>query len=809
MKTRLTLNSILFLFILLAQPLKVEAQQAGKELFNDDWVYHKGDMSLEAAMEEEAGWKQVSVPHDWSIEESFSGQWASGTGFLPGGIGWYKKTFKLSDYSESKRYAIYFDGIYKNSEVWINGQFLGKRPNGFIPFQYDLSSHLKADSNTIIVRVDHSDYADSRYYTGSGIYRNVYMISLQEHHFSQWGVFFQTPEVSKEHATAKVQIGFENHEGRSRLIQIRATLKEKGGTVVSTIDTTLQSQTGNDNNTELNLQINHPELWSPASPYLYDLVVSLRVDGKELDVWEEKVGIRDFKFDANKGFSLNDENMLLKGVCIHHDAGALGAAVHKEVWEERLKTLKELGANAIRMSHYPHQDYLYDLCDELGFLVQDEAFDEWEVGKNKWIQGWNVGTPGNDGYHVAFEQWGQKDLQDMIRRNRNRPSIIMWSIGNEIDYPNDPYSHPILDEGKNPQIYGKGYMQENAPASRLGELAAELVNAAKIYDTTRPITAALAGVTMSNHTNYPSVLDVVGYNYQEYRYKEDHEKYPERVIYGSENGDALEAWWAVVNNEYISSQFLWTAFDFIGEAREWPVRSSGAGIIDLAGKPKPDFYFRKSLWNDTPMAYLGIAKTEEDVLRRNHIESAWIGNEGEVKWVTCYTNTEEVELLLNGKSLGRQQAVYQKNKMISWEVPYSNGLLIVKGYNKGTEVVAYSLQTPGEHMELVVETNMASFGSKKNQIIFLDILLADSNGNRIINNDQEVSVQIKGPAKLMGLENGDLSSHEDYQANRRRTYKGKLRGYIQTNGQDGNIEVEVSTSGLPSKEILVLYKKNE
>jgi len=809
MKTKLTLNSLLFLFILMAQPLIVEAQQAGKELFNDDWMFHKGDMSLDEAMGDDAGWKQVNVPHDWSIEGPFSPEWASGTGFLPGGIGWYQKIFNINDYKESKGYAIYFDGIYKNSEVWINGHFLGKRPNGFIPFQYDLTPFLKTNNNTIIVKVDHSDYGDSRFYTGSGIYRNVYMITLQEHHFSQWGVFFQTPEVSKEHAKAKVQVGFENHEGRSRVTQIQATLKEKGGKVVSTIETTLQSQPGKDNHTALNFEINHPELWSPGSPYLYDLIVGLSVDGEVLDVWEEKVGIRDFKFNADKGFSLNEENMLLKGVCLHHDAGALGAAVPKEVWAERLKTLKKLGANAIRMSHYPHQDYLYDLCDELGFLVQDEAFDEWEAGKNKWIEGWNVGTPGTDGYHVAFKEWGQKDVQDMIRRNRNHPSIIMWSIGNEIDYPNDPYSHPVLDEGKNPQIYGKGYQKENPNASRLGELASELVNAAKIYDTTRPITAALAGVTMSNHTNYPSVLDIVGYNYQEYRYKEDHEEYPDRVIYGSENGDALDAWLAVVNNEYISSQFLWTAFDFIGEAREWPVRSSGAGIIDLAGKPKPDFYFRKSLWNDNPMVYIGVAKSEKDVLRRNNIESAWIGNESEIKWVTCYTNTDEVELFLNGLSLGRKQAVYQKNKMISWEVPYSKGILIVKGYNSGDEVVEYSLQTPGEVMKLLVETNRKSFGSKKKEIIHLDILLTDNNGNRIINNDQEVSVQITGPAKLIGLESGDLSSHESYQAKKRRTYKGQLRGYIQTNGQEGDIEVKVSSPVLPSKEILVLYKKKE
>lgn len=782
------------------------AQDIGKELFNEDWQFFKGDLSLEEIDQAGVSWRPVAIPHDWSVEGPFSSKWASGTGYLPGGVGWYKKTFDL-DIDKAKKYAIYFDGIYKNSEVWINGNYLGKRPNGFLPIQYDLTPYLKNEDNVILVKADHTDYADSRYYTGSGLYRNVYFITNEKQHFSQWGVFFHTPSVSKQQATALLEIEIDNHDPETKNSQIQAVLKSDKGNTIASAQTSMHLRSGKENYTELSFEVLNPELWSPDTPNLYNLEVRLLVDGNQVDVWQERVGFRDFYFDADEGFFLNEENMLIKGVCIHQDAGALGAAVPKEVWAERLRTLKELGANALRMAHYPHQDYLYELADEIGFLVQDEAFDEWEFGKNKWIEGWNVGNPGHDGYHVDFARWGQRDVQDMIRRNRNHPSIFMWSIGNEIDYPNDPYSHPVLDEGRNPQIYGRGYQPNNPPASHLAKLATELVMAAKMYDTTRPVTAALAGVTMSNHTDYPAALDIVGYNYQEYRYVEDHLEYPQRVIYGSENGDGLDAWLAVVENDFISSQFLWTAFDFLGEAREWPVRSSGAGIIDLAGKPKPDFYFRKSLWNDEPMVFIGVAQNERDVLRRSNLETAWIGNQGETKWITAYANTDQVELFLNGKSLGKKDVVYSTDKMISWEVPYVKGELVLKGYNEGTAVAQYQLNTPGEPVALQVKASKTDFVIKQKDIVLIDLLLVDAHGNRVTDNDREVEVQISGPAVLLGMESGDLSSHEDYKSNRRNTYKGRLRAYVQTEGETGSINVKISSAGFATQELSLAPEK--
>ncbi len=801
MNLNFSFKVFLVLIFLGCQGPKLLAQQEGKKLFNDNWMFHKGDILLEEAVSDELDWRSVIVPHDWSVEGPFRSQWASGTGYLPGGIGWYRKDFNLSRYDENKRYAIYFDGIYKNSEVWINGHYLGKRPNGFIPIQYDLTPYLKRSDNVILIKADHTDYADSRYYTGSGLYRNVYLITLGEQHISQWGVFFRTPQVSEEHATAKISVEIENHEEEKKSSLIRVILRNSEGNAVSTAEKQLQLRPDKENYVEIDMEIISPQLWSPDSPYLYDLEVDLVQDGNSSDSWTEKVGFRNFYFDADKGFFLNGENMLLKGVCFHHDAGALGAAVPEAVWAKRFETLKELGVNSIRMAHYPHQEYIYELADEMGFLVQDEAFDEWEFGKNKWIEGWNVGTPGNEGYHDAFDEWGVRDVQDMVRRTRNRPSIIMWSIGNEIDYPNDPYSHPVLDEGRNPQIYGKGYNEQNPPASHLGKLANELAKAVKMYDTTRPVTAALAGVTMSNHTSYPSVLDVVGYNYQEYRYEEDHKAFPDRVIYGSENGDAFDAWRAVVDNDFISSQFLWTAFDFLGEARVWPVRSSGAGIIDLAGKPKPDFYFRKSLWNEEPMVYIGVTDRERDVHRRNNIEDSWIGTEGETKWVTVYANTVQVELFLSGRSLGRKEVVYQNDKMIAWEVPFQPGELLVKGYNNNEEVAAYRLFTPGPASNLEIETTKSLSQLGEKEIIHLDVTLVDDDGNRITNDDRVVIFEIEGPGDLLGLESGDLSSHESYQAHQRRTYKGQLRAYIKTNSKAEDIRIKITSVGLPGKQV--------
>ncbi|MBF9252849.1 DUF4982 domain-containing protein [Pontibacter sp. 172403-2] len=808
MKNILLLSLATLLFV--SMPHNLLAQQVRQKLlFNDNWKFHKGDVSKgEAVSFDDKSWRKVDLPHDWSIEGPFSQEWASATAYLPGGIGWYRKSFEVAPELQGRQLYLYFDGVYKNSEVWVNGHSLGKRPNGFIPFQYEVTPYLNPKGrNTVAVRVDHTQFADSRWYTGSGINRNVYLVAVEPVHVSLWGIAFTTPEVSAANALANVTVSVANDSKKNTDVQVKTSLTDQQGNVVANAQRQLNVKKGEETKADLSFQVKEPKLWSVDQPMLYKLQVSLYVNGKKTDDVEEQVGIRSIAFDADKGFFLNGKNMKLKGVCIHDDAGALGTAVPEEVWERRLITLKEAGVNSIRMSHNPHADYLYDLCDKLGFLVQDEAFDEWETGKNKWIEGWNVGTPGKDGYHEYFKEWADKDLGDMILRNRNHPSVIMWSIGNEIDYPNDPYSHEVLSTGNNPQIYGKGYQPNNPPASRLSELSTHLVEVARKYDTSRPVTAALAGVVMSNYTDYPKVLDIVGYNYQEYRYPEDHAKYPGRVIYGSENGMSLNAWAAVDTNDYISAQYLWTGIDYMGEAGKWPVRSNGAGLLDLAGFKKPEYFFRQSLWSDAPMIYIGTSeipkKESRGIWSHKKADPAWNWQAGDSVRVSCFTNAGEAELFLNDKSLGKKALAQANQRVIYWDVVYQPGELSAKAYNAGKEVSSHTLVTADKPYAIKATIDRKALSSEKKGLAHVEINVVDKNGNLVYNADNELTVTVEGPAKLLGLESGSHTSHEDYKANKRKVLHGKLLAYIQAAQKPGMVKVTIQSPELKPQTIQI------
>ena len=795
---------VIFLFIS-GLSLTSSAQQSREKIsFNQDWRFFKGEVENGQAIDfNDDQWRRVNLPHDWSIEGPFSEKCASATAYLPGGIGWYRKTFTLPKIMDNKHIFIYFDGVYKNSEVWINGHFLGKRPNGFIAFEYELTPYLhKNGKNLIAVRVDHSQFADSRWYTGSGINRNVYLIAVNSVHVSQWGVDFTTPKVSKECATGMVEVSLRNQSNMAKHATVKVALEDAKGNVVSSAQNTLALAKNGSGKILISLNIKNPFLWSVEHPYLYQLKVKVYIDGKETNSYNDEVGIRTFRFDADKGFFLNGKNLKIKGVCLHDDAGALGTAVPPEVWERRLIKLKEGGCNAIRMSHNPHADYFYKLADQLGFLVMDEAFDEWETGKNKWISGWNVGVPGKDGYHEYFKEWADKDLKDMILRNRNRPSIIMWSIGNEIDYPNDPYSDPVLNIGRNPQIYGSGYLPDHPPASRLAEISARLVKVAKAADTSRPITAALAGIVMSNTTDFPQNLDIVGYNYQEYRYQEDHEKYPKRVIYGSENGMGLAAWQAVSENPFISAQFFWTGVDYLGEAGKWPGRSSGAGLLDLAGNPKPLYYFRKSLWTAKPMISFAVSSMPKDTsnkrLNYRRLQTSWNWNTDEEVRVTSFTNCASAELFLNGKSLGKKDQ--NADRIISWDINYEPGTLVVKGYGHGKATIADTLQTSGNAAAIKANIYVSPF-YKKPEMTQIELQLIDDKGIPVVNDDHEIAVSISGPATLAGLESGSNTSHEDYKSNQRKTLNGKLLLFVNSQQKVGKVKITLTSNDLLTKTI--------
>jgi len=795
-------TNFLLLFALICSLLSSNAQaQTPRQqlLFNADWKFHKGDVTAgDKADFNDAEWRRLSLPHDWSIEGPFSQDWASATGYLPGGIGWYRKTFEVPASFRAKKVFVYFDGVYKNSEVWINGHYLGKRPSGFASFQYELTPYLKASGkNVLAVKVDHTEFADSRWYTGSGIYRNVYLLATAPVHVGQWGVGFTTPEVSASAATGKVTVAVNNMTAAATSVLVKSTLTDPQGKVVATAQQQVQAKPKAEAQAAMTLKIANPSLWSVDKPSLYKLRVALSVQDKVTDEVVEEVGVRNIRFDANQGFFLNGKNLKLKGVCLHDDAGALGVAVPMEVWERRLKTLKEGGCNSIRMSHNPHADYFYALCDKLGFLVMDEAFDEWEEGKNKWVEGWNVGKPAKFGSHQYFKEWADRDLRDMILRNRNRPSIIMWSIGNEIDYPNDPYSHEVLNTGRNPQIYGKGYLPDHPAASRLGELSKHLVAVAKRYDTSRPITAALAGVVMSNFTDYPASLDVVGYNYQEFRYPEDHQKYPNRIIYGSENGMARSAWAAVDSNAYISAQYLWTGIDYLGEAGKWPQRSNGAGLLDLAGFPKAEYYFRQSLWSNKPMVYLGTMEASKDQQSRGHrrLNAVWNWNAGDQVRVVSFTNGDAVELFLNGQSLGKKQG-----QEVAWDVPFAPGELLAKAYKNGQEVSRSTLRTVDAPAAFQANIYPSSAASKAPSVFQIEVSIVDKAGNLVANATDEISVTVVGAGKVLGLESGDHASHEDYKTPKRHALHGKLLVYVQTMDV-GPVRVSLQAPGLASKTV--------
>jgi len=597
------MNKIFLIALLIAAETAVKAQDFGrKEKINDNWYFNLGDIQYGGRENMDCNkWPVVDLPHDWSVQQNASPELASCTGYLPGGIAWYRKNLEVPAAEKGNKVYIYFEGVYNNSEVFINGKWVGKRPNGYISFMYELTPYIKwGETNSIAVRVDHSNDADSRWYTGSGIYRDVYLVYANPIHIDLWGVAYQV-EMESNSAVVTVNTTIKNTTGASKLKVVHELFDASGKQVAST------SKKGNTvakglTDFSQTMKLKSPNLWSIETPYLYTLKTMV-YDGSELvDKNSIKAGLRKIEFDPNTGFSLNGINTKLKGVCIHHDAGVLGSAATKSVWRTRFETLKSLGVNAIRTSHNPQAPYLYELCDELGFVVMDEAFDEWEYPKNKWIEGWNRGTPGHQGTSQYFREWSRRDVKDQILRDRKHPSVIMWSIGNEVDYPNDPYTHPVLaDEGIS-QKSVRAFLEDHPRAERLGDIAKELVAVVKEADDSRPVTAALAGAVMSNYTDYPFVLDIVGYNYTEYKYDTDHERYPERVLYGSENRHDLDAWKAVKDKEFIFGQFLWTGVDYLGEAHAWPSRGFESGLLDMAGNVKPRGYFRKSLWSDEPMA---------------------------------------------------------------------------------------------------------------------------------------------------------------------------------------------------------------
>ncbi|RKD90900.1 sugar-binding domain-containing protein [Mangrovibacterium diazotrophicum] len=796
-------------------------------LTNKDWKFVLKDVENgQQPGLDDSRWQSIDLPHDWSVKGQLSPTLASATGYLPGGIGWYRKHVEIPADKKGEKVYLFFGGVYNRSEVFVNGVSLGKRPNGYISFMYDATPYINfGEENVIAVRVDHSQSADSRWYTGSGIYRDVWVVYANPVHIAEWGVYAYPEQLGKGYQL-QVEVNVDNGSSESSALTVKNELFDKAGKLVARSSGKLKVDASQSGKTQTALKVASPELWSLDTPNLYTLKTSV-YRGKDLiDETKTTTGFRHFTFDANKGFALNGESMKVKGVCLHHDAGVLGSAVPREVWKRRLITLKEIGVNAIRTSHNPQAPDLYELCDELGLLVLDEAFDEWEYPKRKWLQGWNVGTPGFEGTFDFFDEWGEKDLVDQVKRDRNHLSIFAWSIGNEVDYPNDPYSHPVLaggaETGFTQPIFG-GYKKDAPDAMRLGVIAERLVKVVKQYDQSRPTTAGLAGVAMSNQTGYPFALDITGYNYTESLYDHDHAKYPNRVLFGSENRHDLAAWKAVTSRDFVFGQFLWTGIDYLGESGSWPSRGFYSGLLDFGGFIKPRGYYRQSLWSDKPMAYLGTYPTPghgsksqmKDVWSQLDAENVsgdyeekvpsmdawpiWNYPKGELIRVVCYTNAAQAELHLNGKVVGEKKPYNSETGIIFWDIPYQDGKLEVIGLDAdGQQVSSDAIQSSGRPYAIKVIEGDKTVG--KNGVAQIAIQIVDENGVPVMLSDDDVTCQILGDAKLLGLEASNNEDMGDYTDNKQRVFHGRLIAYVRAGEQPGEVKFKFSANWLKAAE---------
>lgn len=827
------------------------------EILKSGWKFYLGDCE-EAWYKgyDDSGWRGVTVPHDWSVELPMRKEYSSGTGYVAGGIGWYRVRFRLPEECRGKAVKVVFDGVYKNSQVWCNSYYLGKRPYGYSTFSYDIT-HAVAfgeTENVICVKVTHTDIADSRWFTGSGITRKVSIVCEEPVHPEEYGIVFRAESIEIEDIAEN---GSGNNTGSNFAVagnaelsvrhkpvcaeSLGAILMENGGSADAQkvrIQTVLEDNTGKavltlEGNTAVGTEctlrgrLEHAALWSPEHPYLYTMKTRYAVgDGAFYPVDEQRIGIRSIFFDPEKGFFLNGKETKLKGVCVHHDGGCLGAAMEPEVWQRRLLALKECGCNAIRCSHNPHMPELYSLCDAMGFMMMDEAFDEWENAKNKWSTGHNVYPPKHQGYFEDFPQWYDADLRTMVRRDRNHPSVVLWSIGNEIDYPNDPYCHPSFadmtgNNDANKPAAERQYDANKPNAERLVTIAAKLERIVREEDDSRPVTLAAAFPELSAQTGLLNGLDVVGYNYKEHLYEKDHARFPEKPFLGSENGHSYQAWLAVKDNAYISGQFLWTGIDYLGESRgEWPTHGSAAGILTCAGDKKPEFYRRQAFWEEEPVIALATRRVSDGPEDWLPMMEHWNYHSGEEILVKVFSNLPVVALELNGNRVGEFSG-YNGDGAFCFRVSYEPGVLRAVGgikedgnvvpdtrkpnqmrYADETGAVHYiaELSTAGEAKQLSCqvwkkpdalsgeswEKASRDFG----YLYQLEMQLLDGEEQPVHWQEKEISVEVTGDGVLAGLESGDLSDASPYFGTKRMTFSGRLLAFVRRTGAD-DISVKI------------------
>ena len=774
--------------------------------FNSSWSFHLNDSIKDKdTINSSTMWKTLNLPHDWSIEGKFDEKSPAGYsgGDLTGGLGWYKKTFKVALENKDKMTSIIFDGVYRNSQVWINGHFLGKRPSGYIGFQYDLSPYLNygEKNNEIIVKVDNSKQPNSRWYSGSGIFRNVWLETTNKLYVDQWGTYITTPKVTKESASVHLETTLKNQYAASKNAVITTTIFKNGAKVTLVTQNIIIAANAKQIENQ-DIIIKNPVLWSVEKPELYTAVTEVSVDSKIIDQYKTNFGIRNFKFDVDKGFILNGKQVKIKGVCMHHDLGPLGSAISTRAIERQLEILKEMGVNGIRTSHNPPAPELLDLCDKMGFIVMDEVFDMWKKSKTKYD------------YSMYWDQWHAKDLQDQILRDRNHPSVFIWSIGNEIPEQWDATG---------------------------GTIAKELAGLTRNLDPTRPITSALSPATKENSIAASGALDLIGYNYAHESYAKHKEVFPGIPFIATETTSALEtrgyydavsdtikqwptrwdiplttgnpgntvsaydqvqapwgstheATWKVIKKyDDLSGMYIWTGFDYIGEPTPyvWPSISSYFGIVDLAGFPKDIYYMYQSEW------------TDKTVL---HLFPHWNWKAGQnVDLWAYYNNADEVELFLNGKSLGTKKKIGD-DLHIMWRVPFQAGTLKAVSRKKGKIVKETSIQTAGNSSKLKLTADRNTINANGNDLSFVTVDITDEKGILSPNANNEIQFSLKGNGKIVGVCSGDPVSHESYKGTKHTALNGKCLVIIQAGNKPEKLELTASANGLKSSVTIINVK---
>jgi len=797
------------------------AQKRVRSCFDANWRFIKQDVKDAQAVDfDHSSWRTLGLPHDWSVEGPFDQKAKAGApgGYLPNGIGWYRKTFEHNADDPNQKTVIEFDGVYKNSEVWINGHALGKRPFGYIGFEYDLTPHLVAGENVISVRVDNSLQPSSRWYTGSGIYRHVWLIQTSKTHIAHWGTQVRTPVINQERAVVNVLTTVQNDFDVEKVLVIQQTI---GNQKVSK-EITLAPNC--DQVVEQSLEIKQPKLWSPGSPSLYQLTTEVLGDQQVVDQYQTSFGVRKTKFDPDKGFFLNGQSLILKGMCNHSDLGPLGVALWDDALERRLIMLKEMGCNAIRTAHNPSSPELLEMCDRLGFFVINETFDKWRYGwkgENGRLVA-NTERPAvRHGYHLHIDQWWQTDLTAHVKRDRNHPSVIMWSVANEVPEA---------------QKYGE---LETLKAMR--DLCHEL-------DPTRPVTAGVNQIAEANVSGFANELDAVGYNGGGgscFQYEADHLQFPKRFIYASEVPHSLQtrgeyrtrsryrekkhqpddltteelfpethnkyessydnagvrisardSWRLTKTLPYVAGEFRWTGFDYIGESGGWPRVLGNFGIIDLGNFPKDTFYFYQSQWTDKPMVHLLPHWT-------------WPGKDGVEIPVWCYSNCDSVELFLNGKSLGSKSFGGENDMHLQWMVPYQAGQLKAVATKDGKVIATALRKTAGSPTELKLVSDRDTLSSNidpnspRKQLAFLTISAHDENGTLAPKAALDVDLKITGPGRILAVCNGDPIDSAGYQREQITTFNGLARVIVAGTGEAGIVTLTATAKDLPSVTVSV------